>query len=147
MNAREGLLVAMDTASDIAGVALLSDGELLAEMTWRAHQSHSRDLLPVLDWLLTKQGRSKDASAAIAVCTGPGSYAGLRVGLSTAKTLAYALDVPIVGVGRLMADAYDVCLATGRRTVALQAAGRAELAWAAYEAQGSNLREVIAPAL
>ncbi|HLF71633.1 MAG TPA: tRNA (adenosine(37)-N6)-threonylcarbamoyltransferase complex dimerization subunit type 1 TsaB [Dehalococcoidia bacterium] len=147
MPTEKNLLVALDTAADIAGVALLEDGALLSETTWRAHQSHSRDLLPALDWLLSRHGRTKDDIAAVCVCLGPGSYAGLRVGVSTAKALAYALDVPLAGVNRLEADAFFVAEASGARVIALQAAGRAELAWAAYGAFGHDLRELIAPRL
>ena len=56
------------------------------------------------------------------VCTGPGSYAGLRVGLSTAKTLAYALAIPLAGVGRLAADAAAFGTEPGRRVTAVHTA-------------------------
>jgi tRNA threonylcarbamoyladenosine biosynthesis protein TsaB len=147
VTSERNLLVALDTAADISGVALLEDGALLSETTWRAHQSHSRDLLPALDWLLSRHGRAKDDIGAICVCLGPGSYAGLRVGVSTAKALAYALGVPLAGVDRLAGDAYFVARASGTRIIAVQAAGRAELAWAAYEADGPALRELVAPRL
>lgn len=128
----EKLLLAIDTASDMAGVALLAGESIVAESTWRSRQSHSRQLLPTLEWLLERAGFDKTHIGAIAVCLGPGSYAGMRVGVTAAKTLAYALDVPIVGVGRLEADALPVASMTEGRVVALHAAGRAEIAWAAY---------------
>src|SRR6266498_2602240 len=99
------LAVALDTSSELAGVALVEDGLLLAETTWRTKRNHSRELLPSLDWLLGRVGRAKEDIGALFVCTGPGSYAGLRVGTSTAKALAYGLNAQIVGVGRLEADA------------------------------------------
>jgi tRNA A37 threonylcarbamoyladenosine modification protein TsaB len=71
----------------------------------------------------------------------------MRVGLSTAKALTFALDVPLVGVGRLAADALPVAEATLARAVAVQAAGRAELAFAAYRAAEDDLVETIAPRL
>jgi tRNA threonylcarbamoyl adenosine modification protein YeaZ len=132
------LLAALDTAGDLAGVAICEAGVLLAETTWRTRQNHSRELLPALDWLLRRLSRGKDHLAAIAVCLGPGSYAGLRVGLSTAKTLAFALDIPIAGVGRLEADAWAFSGLAQERIVAVQAAGRAELAWAAYTGRRVN---------
>lgn len=142
-----GLCVAIDTASDVAGVALFEGGELLAEVTWRTRQSHSRQLLPALDWLLGHVERDKRDIRSIAVCLGPGSYAGMRVGLSTAKGLAYALDVPLVGAGRLAADALPVAEVTLARVVAVQAAGRAELAFGAYRWTGSELVEEVQPSL
>src|SRR5262245_10724810 len=131
MSDRASLTLALDTAGDLAGVALAEAGALLAESTWRAHQSHSRDLLPRLEWLLSQAGRDKGDIAAVSVCLGPGSYAGLRVGLSTAKALAYGLGVPVLGIGRLEADAYWPAQGAPGRVIAVQAAGRAELAWAA----------------
>jgi tRNA threonylcarbamoyladenosine biosynthesis protein TsaB len=128
------ITAAIDTTSDVAGVALFDGESLLGEVTWRAHQSHSRELLPTLDWLLNRAQCSQAGLGAIVVCLGPGSYAGMRVGISTAKALAYGLGLQIAGVGRLAADAYAIAAATGGRVVAVHAAGRAELAWAIYEA-------------
>jgi tRNA threonylcarbamoyladenosine biosynthesis protein TsaB len=145
-NARP-LTLAIDTTSDLAGVALMQDGALLGEVTWYAHQSHSRQLLPALDWLLGHLGRDKAEIGAIAVCLGPGSYAGMRVGLSSAKALAYGLGVPLAGVGRLAAEALPVAEASAARVVALQAAGRAELAWAAYRYEATELVELEPPQL
>src|SRR6266550_1676735 len=111
------LSVAFDTASDFAGVALAQDGELLSESSWRTRQNHSRELLPALDWQLSRLGRSKHEIGAVFVCLGPGSYAGLRVGLSTAKALAYGLNASIAGVGRLAADAEPFVGAARARVV------------------------------
>jgi tRNA threonylcarbamoyladenosine biosynthesis protein TsaB len=141
------LAVALDTTSDIAGVALIEDGALLGETTWRSRQNHSRQLLPSLDWLLQRSNRSKTDLGAIIVCLGPGSYAGMRVGVSTAKALAFGFDIPLGGVGRLAADAYPVALAAGGRVLPVQAAGRAELAWAMYKAQDQRLIELEGPRL
>jgi tRNA threonylcarbamoyl adenosine modification protein YeaZ len=147
------LTLAIDTAGDLAGIALSEASILVSETTWRTRQNHSRELLPRLEWLLAQAGRSKDDLAAVCVCLGPGSYAGLRVGLSTGKALAYALELPIVGVGRLEADAYWPALASDGRVVAVHAAGRAELAWAVYAARrtdgqtGRELSELTAPRL
>jgi tRNA threonylcarbamoyladenosine biosynthesis protein TsaB len=148
MTGAEGAFgVGIDTASDQAGVALFEGDQLLAELTWRTHRNHSRELLPALDWLLQHSGRDRHQLQAVYVCTGPGSYAGLRVGLSTAKSLAYGLKAPIVGVGRLEAEALPLVEARGGRVVAVQAAGRAELAWAAYGPGESGLTELSAPRL
>jgi tRNA threonylcarbamoyladenosine biosynthesis protein TsaB len=130
------LLLAIDTVSDLAGAALFDGNALLAETTWRARQSHSVQLLPAVDWLFSHVGRAKEEVGAVAVCLGPGSYAGMRVGLSTAKALAYGLGARIVGIGRLAAEALPLAEASAGRVVPLQVAGRAELAWAAYRYDG-----------
>jgi tRNA threonylcarbamoyladenosine biosynthesis protein TsaB len=141
------LLLAIDTASDVAGAALMDGDSLLAETTWRAHQSHSVQLLPAVDWLLSHVRRTKDEIGAVAVCLGPGSYAGMRVGISTAKALAFGLDAKVAGVGRLAAEALPVAEASGARVVPVQAAGRAELAWAVYQQPVDDLLELAPPRL
>jgi tRNA threonylcarbamoyladenosine biosynthesis protein TsaB len=139
--------LSIDTASDIAGAALTSEGTLISEATWRTRQNHSRELLPTIEWLLDRAALTKADISAAFVCIGPGSYAGLRVGLSTAKGLAYALGIPIVGIGRLEADAAAVAAPAGSRIVAVHAAGRAELAWAVYERGAAGLAEISKPRL
>jgi tRNA threonylcarbamoyladenosine biosynthesis protein TsaB len=141
------IALALDTSAALAAVGLFDDGELIGEVTWRTHQNHSRELLPTVDWLLASRGIDKASLAAVCVCLGPGSYAGLRVGLSTAKGLAYGLELALVGVGRLAADAEPLALENGPPVYAVQAAGRAELAWAGYRREEGDLRELIAPAL
>jgi tRNA threonylcarbamoyladenosine biosynthesis protein TsaB len=139
--------LAIDTSTDVAGLALSEDGELLAELTWRSQRNHSRQLLPTLELLLGRLGLSRSDLGAIYVCVGPGSYAGLRVGVSTAKALAYGLSLPLVGVGRLAADASPLAATGGPAVYAVQAAGRADLAWAAYSRRGDGLIEAVAPRL
>jgi tRNA threonylcarbamoyladenosine biosynthesis protein TsaB len=141
------LTVAFDTAASLAGLALSEDEALLGALAWQTHQNHSRELLPNLDLLLDRFGRRKDEIGAVFVCLGPGSYAGLRVGLSTAKALAWGLEAQIAGIGRLMADAEPFALDGGTAVYAVHAAGRAQLAWAAYERAGEELKEVAAPHL
>ncbi len=139
--------VSIDTASEMAGAALSEGGALLAEVTWRTKRNHSRELMPALDWLLSSRGRTRQEIGAVFVCAGPGSYAGLRVGMSTAKGLAYGLGAPVAAIGRLAADAEPLAFEGGPRVVAVQAAGRAELAFAAYRCKHGSLVEEIAPRL
>jgi tRNA threonylcarbamoyladenosine biosynthesis protein TsaB len=147
---QQPLTVAIDTTADIAGIAVFDGNDLVSELTWYSRQSHSRDLLPGLDWLLERVGRKKLEIGAVAVCTGPGSYAGMRVGVSTAKALAFGLGASLAGVDRLAADALSFAgAATSKgRIIAVHAAGRAELAWAAYTADGDRgIEEAIPPNL
>jgi tRNA threonylcarbamoyladenosine biosynthesis protein TsaB len=133
----DAIELAIDTASAMASIALSSQGRLLAELTWDCGRDHSRQLLPAIDGLLARQSASKEALGAVFVCIGPGSYAGVRVGMSTAKGLAFALEVPLAGVGRLEIEAYAFA-ATGLPVVAVHRAGRGELAWAAYSSGTGN---------
>jgi tRNA threonylcarbamoyladenosine biosynthesis protein TsaB len=138
--------LAIDTASDVAGLALTESGRLLAEYTWQAQRQHSRDLLPAIDMLLERAGGSKRDLTAVFVSTGPGSYAGVRVGLSVAKGLAFALGIPIVGVGRLEVEAYQHAAYPGP-VCAVHQAGKKDLAWAVYEGPAADWHEVSGPVL
>ena len=136
----------IDTASDMASVALSQEGTLVAELTWRCPRNHSAQLLPTLEYLMQRAGVDNSDLTAIFVCIGPGSYTGLRVGMSTAKGLAFALGLPIVGVGRLEADAHQHNDYRGP-ICAVHRAGRGELAWAVYQGTASAWREMIPPRL
>ena len=98
--------LSIDTASELASVALSQEGALVAECTWRCRRNHSVELLPSVDRLLAQASVDKTSLSAIFVSTGPGMYTGLRVGIATAKGLARALGLPLVGVGRLELEAY-----------------------------------------
>lgn len=140
------LELTIDTASDMASVALSREGALEAELTWRCPRNHSRELLPAVEYLMQRLGVDKGELTAVFVCVGPGSYTGLRVGIATAKGLAFALGLPIVGVGRLEADAYQHADFAGP-ICAVHRAGRDELAWAVYRQAPSGWRQVLAPRL
>ena len=90
------LILAFDTATEIATSALVADGEVLGERVSRAVT-----LLEDVDALLRQGGAHADEIDALAVGIGPGSFTGVRVGLSTARGLALALDVPVAGVSTL----------------------------------------------
>ena len=138
--------LSIDTASDWASVALSQEERLLGEITWHCHREHSTQLMPMVETLLSRLRVDKSDLSAVFVCTGPGSYAALRVGVSTAKGLAFALDIPIVGVGRLEIEAYQYA-ACGRPVCALHRAGRGEIAWAVYQGPKAEWREVAPPRL
>src|SRR3954462_5511104 len=90
------LILAFDTATDVATSALVSDGEVLGERTSRAVT-----LLEDVDALLRQAGTQTRDIEARAVGIGPGSFTGVRIGLSTARGLALALGVPWAGVSTL----------------------------------------------
>jgi tRNA threonylcarbamoyladenosine biosynthesis protein TsaB len=136
----------IDTASEMASVALSQEGALVAEITWRCPRNHSAELLPTLQYLMQRASVAKTDLKAIFVCIGPGSYTGLRVGVSTAKGLAFALGLPLVGVGRLETDAYQHADYPGP-ICPIHRAGRGELAWAVYARDVAGWREVMPPRL
>jgi tRNA threonylcarbamoyladenosine biosynthesis protein TsaB len=90
------LILAFDTATDVATSALVWDGEVLGELA-----SRPVTVLEDVDALLRRGGVRDSQLEAIAVGTGPGSFTGLRMGLATARALAFALDLPVAGVSTL----------------------------------------------
>jgi tRNA threonylcarbamoyl adenosine modification protein YeaZ len=124
--------IAIDTSSDNASLALTQDGKILAEMTWHCGQNHTVQLLPNLSHLLKITGLSLQSADCIIIARGPGSYNGLRVGLSTAKGLAFSLGIPIIGISTLEAEAYQHA-ETGLPVCPIFNAGRDEIATATYQ--------------
>src|SRR5919202_1047122 len=101
------MLLAIDTSTAQTGLACYDAQGLQCECLWHSGRDHTAQLLPQLSLLLRHLGRSRDDITAIGVALGPGSWSGLRVGMSTAKGLALARDLPVVGVGTLDVLAYQ----------------------------------------
>ncbi len=138
--------IAIDTSTEIASIALAQEGELLGELTWRCGQSHTVQLLPNLGHLLAQVRRNLNEATGVIVARGPGSYNGLRVGLSAAKGLAFSLGIPIAGIGTLEADAYQHA-GTGLPVCPIYNAGRDELGVAVYRMVDGALRQLVAEKL
>ena len=126
------MYLAIDTSTDTASVALVRESEVMAELTWRSGQNHSVELLPNLSHLLNRAKLNLQSISGIIVARGPGSYNGLRVGISTAKGLAFSLGVPIVGISTLAVEAYQHA-ETGLPVCPIFNAGRGEIAAAIYQ--------------
>lgn len=92
------IVLAFDTATDVATSAVLADGAVRGERT-----SHARTLLEDVDALLRSSGSTPESIDALVVGTGPGSFTSTRIGLAVARGLALALDVPVAGVSTLEA--------------------------------------------
>ena len=128
--------LAIDTSTDTAGIALARDREVLAELTWHCGQNHTTQLLPQIAHLLNQTGIDLKSISGIIVARGPGSFNGLRVGISTAKGLAFSLGVPIIGISTLEAEAYQHA-ETGLPVCPILNAGRGEVATALYQRKGN----------
>lgn len=99
----EGPVLALDTSTSSMTVAVVNGGEVLAERKVRAERDHSVRLLPEIEGLVRSVGlRPRDVRAAAVGC-GPGSYTGVRIGVTAAKTFAWALGIPVYGVSSLEA--------------------------------------------
>jgi tRNA threonylcarbamoyladenosine biosynthesis protein TsaB len=124
--------LAIDTSTEYAGLALMRDSEVLAEMTWRCGLNHTVELYPHLDFLMKSANAQMKDLDCIIVALGPGSFNGLRVGVSAAKGLALNLNIPIIGIGTLEAISYQHA-ETGLPVCAILNAGREEIATATYQ--------------
>jgi len=145
MTGERALLLAIDTATAVTGVALF-DGALVGELTWQCRQQQTAELLPAVLGLLEQQGLTSADLGAVAVSLGPGSFNGLRVGLSTAKALAFGRGLPCLGIGTLDAAAYQYVVVE-RAIRPLYDAGRGEVATALYRQQSGEMRQLEAPRL
>lgn len=94
-------VLAIDTSNQLLGVALWKDNELKAEYTANIKRNHSIGLMPSINQLMKETDTSPKDLDRIAVAKGPGSYTGVRIGLATAKTLAWTLNIPIVAISSL----------------------------------------------
>lgn len=99
------LILSLETSTPVCSVALHDSGNCLASMDLYRKQSHSGRLSPMIEQLLQISNVSLKEVQAIALAKGPGSYTGLRIGTSTAKGLAYALQIPLIAVNTLEAMA------------------------------------------
>ncbi len=95
------MLLALDTATQRASIALHDGSTLRAECTWEAANQHTVTLLPHIVQLLANSGLTADDITAVGVCIGPGSYTGVRIGVSVAKGLASSRKLPLVGITTL----------------------------------------------
>ena len=97
------LILSIETGTDICSVALANDGELMALRESDEGRDHAKKVALFVDELLRETGVQPSDLDAIAVGKGPGSYTGLRIGVSFAKGLCYALNIPLIAVGSLNA--------------------------------------------
>ena len=130
------MLLALDTATQFASIALYDGVAVLAELNWRSERRHTVELAPQVDALLALRNITPQDLTALAVAIGPGSYTGTRIALSFAKGIVAATGLPLVGVTTLDALAYPH-IRTDAALCALVAAGRKRHCWASY-APGSG---------
>jgi len=122
----------IDTSTDIAGLAIMDKERMIVELTWRCGQNHTIELYPRLDFLLKEAHRDINEIDSVFVARGPGSFNGLRVGVSAAKGLALSLGIPVKGISTLESIAYQHA-ECGLPVCALIPAGREELAAGIYQ--------------
>ena len=134
------MLLAVDTSTTQAGIAVY-DGRVQAEVAWRAGRDHGRQLLPVIQDTLARLGLAPADLTAIAAARGPGSFTGLRVGLSVGRGLAFALGLPLYGIGSLDVLAAGLAGYPGPIRAVLEA-GRGRVASARFGPTDAGLTQL-----
>ncbi|MCM1132638.1 MAG: tRNA (adenosine(37)-N6)-threonylcarbamoyltransferase complex dimerization subunit type 1 TsaB [Ruminococcus flavefaciens] len=136
------ILFGFDTSGKTASVALLdTDTEIfLAQTSLYTTKTHSQVIMPEIKYLLEQSGKSLGDVGLVAVANGPGSYTGLRIGVSVAKAMAYALGIDCAGVSTLKGLAYSN-IAKG--VICSVMTARAELVYAGvYESDGYEIKPI-----
>ncbi|WP_318617167.1 tRNA (adenosine(37)-N6)-threonylcarbamoyltransferase complex dimerization subunit type 1 TsaB [Sporosarcina sp. YIM B06819] len=132
----------IDTANTPLSIAIVKDRELLVEETSAMAINHSLRAMPAIEELLAKVGIAPSQIDAIAVAEGPGSYTGVRIGVTIAKTLAWTLGKPLVGVSSLKALAANALFFNGLICSIIDAR-RNNVYAGVYQLNAGELMEVI----
>ena len=125
------MLLAIDTATRYASIALYEASGIVSEQSWRSDNNHSVEMVPAIARMLARQRTSPRSLTGVAVAKGPGSFTGLRIGMSIAKGLCFALDIPIVAIPTLDIITYAVG-DPGGPVFAVLEAGRGRICVAPY---------------
>ena len=101
-----GLILNLETATTVCSVALAKDGQLLSMEEVNGDYTHAENLNLFIEKVLQKTGLSLAALDAVSISKGPGSYTGLRIGVSTAKGLCFSLNKPLIAINTLEHSAH-----------------------------------------
>ena len=134
------MLLAIDTSTRYAGVALADQDRVLSSRCWYSMSNHTTQLMPAISEILLSLKLAPGDLDGITVALGPGGFSALRVGMSVAKGLAMASKKPLIGVGTLDLEAFPY-LESGLPVCALLDAGRKEVASAHFGADGQRIRD------
>lgn len=135
------MLLAIDTSSRFGGVALAdADGIVIDARIWRSGMNHTAQLMPAVAGALRGQGLAVSDLDGVAVALGPGPFSALRVGVSAAKGLAMAGELPIIGIDTLALEALPHLTPDGIVCAWLEA-GRNEVAAGWFDGNGARVRD------
>lgn len=127
------LILAIETSGDLAGLALADGEKVIAEHTFSHKMNLLQRLVPNIELLLQTAGKTRKDINGVAISLGPGSFTGLRIGMATAKAIAFVRDIPIVGVSTLHVLAEGAGDAAGKIVLPLIHARSGEVFWAAFK--------------
>jgi tRNA threonylcarbamoyladenosine biosynthesis protein TsaB len=126
------MLLAIDTSTRYGGVMVWGPEGPVGSHTWFSRYNHTAVLAPTVVRLLDEEGIKMTMLTGLALALGPGGFSALRVGMSLAKGLVLALNIPLVGISTLETEAYPYSQNPGPICPVLEA-GREDVAWAWFE--------------
>lgn len=136
------MILGMDTSSDTMTIALFDDDAVIGEYTTNLKKNHSVRLLPAIAALMEECGVKPANLEKIAVAKGPGSYTGLRIGVTVAKTMAWDAGIPLVGISSLALLAENGLYFSGK-VVALMDARRGNVYAGVYQTDKGAMKNLI----
>lgn len=136
------MILALESSATACSVALCRDGELVAQSYQNSGLTHSRTLLPMVKDLLSNCGQSLKDVDVLAVAAGPGSFTGLRIGVSTVKGLAWPEDKPCAPCSTLESMAWPLAHLEGKVIVCAMDARRKQVYNALFLATGQGLERL-----
>lgn len=136
------MILGIDTSSDTMTIALFNNGVVIGEYTTNLKKNHSVRLLPAIAALMDECSVKPTDLKKIAVAKGPGSYTGLRIGVTVAKTMAWDAGIPIVGISSLALLAENGLYFSGK-VVALMDARRGNVYAGVYQAIQGEMSNIL----
>jgi len=137
-------ILAMDTSTLVMGVAILEENKVIGELMTNSHKKHSMRLMPAIDQLFQELELTIEDIDLLAVTKGPGSYTGIRIGVATAKTIAWAKQLPLYGISTLEVLAENGYYFDGL-VVPLIDARRERVYTGVYQRESDGLQPLLAP--
>jgi tRNA threonylcarbamoyladenosine biosynthesis protein TsaB len=137
------IILAVDTTTFAGSVALLEKTKLLAEINIDSPSTYSERLLPAVDFILKTNGMNIKDMDGFALAAGPGSFTGIRIGLSTVKSFSYASGKPVAAVSTLKALAWKLRHPQSHLLCPLLDAKKGEIYAALFESRGGKLKEIV----
>lgn len=135
------IVLGIDTSSSTASVAICMDDKILAESTFITKLTHSQIILPLVERVISDANLTINDIDAYAVANGPGSYTGLRIGISAVKAIAFAQGKKCAGISTLQSLAYN-CIAVKGTIVSLIKARENISYYAIFKSDGNNLTRI-----
>lgn len=136
------IILALESSATACSAALTREGEIVSQAYENSGLTHSRTLLPMVNHVLESGGVTIDEVDVVAVAAGPGSFTGLRIGVATAKGIAWPADKDCAACSTLESMAWQVAHLKGKLIVCAMDARRKQVYNALFLAQGDHLERL-----